>query len=108
MQPSPVCWTCMDLKNWGVSDIGRGIDIMHDGSYTTHRRLRDFGLSAARCEKCAIILEGLTLFADLQRIENHLKSILVEGGGINQGITVYASVPGYYTGLIEFYTVQGI
>lgn len=106
MQPSPDCWTCMDLKNWGVSDISRGIDVLHDGSYTIHRRLRDFRLSAARCEKCAIILEGLTLFADLKRISNDLKSILVEGG-IYKGITAYASTPGYYTGLIEFYTIQG-
>lgn len=98
----------MDLKNWGISDINRGIDILHDGSYTIHRRLRDFQLSAARCEKCAIRFEGLTLFGDLQKIGDDLKSILVEGGGIYKGITVYASVPGYYTGLIEFYTVQGI
>lgn len=86
------------VESWGSEDF-----------CTLDRHVKDFQASDGRCEKCAIILEGLTAVGDVQRYQDD-RCIIVIAGGIDRGTTasVYLSDESEERDVVEFYTVQGM
>ncbi|KAK2766948.1 hypothetical protein FQN54_006263 [Arachnomyces sp. PD_36] len=79
-----------------------------DGSFILNRTWVAFEQSAASCEKCAILCEGLELHLNVQEAGYSKSETYVRVGGVrNSGIN--ASVPLEevgYSKTIQFYTIQ--
>ncbi|KAE8334081.1 heterokaryon incompatibility protein-domain-containing protein [Aspergillus sergii] len=109
-QAAPACNTCLDLRYWEKSHLSiEALERVSDHDHSTKNLKVDFELdtiqlSAARCELCTILLEGLVHFLGPQWMESCYYIELAVGLPSTIRLDIYDT--SFKRKAIEFYTTQ--
>ncbi|KAE8316065.1 heterokaryon incompatibility protein-domain-containing protein [Aspergillus transmontanensis] len=110
-QAAPACNTCLDLRYWEKSHLSiEALERVSNHDRSTKNLKVDFELdtiqlSAARCELCTILLEGLVQFLGPQGMESCYYVELAIGLPSTIRLDIYDT--SFKRKAIEFYTTQG-